>query len=565
MSKARLMQGNEACAEGAIAAGVNFFAGYPITPSTEIAETMARLLPKHGGKFVQMEDEIASMGAILGASLAGSKVMDATSGPGFSLKQELIGYAACAEIPCVLVDVQRVGPSTGQPTSPSQGDVMQARWGTHGDHPIIALAPWSVRETYDATVMAVNYAERFRTPVILLMDEVIGHLREKVELPEHVEVYPRRKPKKSRAEGYEPFAPDEDLVPNVADFGQGYRIHVTGLIHDDTGFPSGSPEVTEASIRRLHEKIARAGEEIIHTESYFMDDAEYAVVSFGGSARTAYEAVCMEREKGRKVGMLRLMTIWPFADKAIEALSAKVKGILVAELNYGQIVHEVRRAAHSDCKVTLCGKYDMKSFEPADITRYREYDCRMVRVMERSSNKIPPESSAASCVPAAQRHRDEGHRPGGREGAGRRTTRSSSRIGCSSRASGWYGLDITVRRMRRAIPFATGHCQSGPQCHWHRHHGRRRLHGHWRQSLHPRLPPQCGPHGHHVQQQHLRHDGRPGFADDACRRQGDDGSVRLGRPHLRCLQACGGGRRDVCRALDGLPRPAHGEHDRRWP
>lgn len=368
MSKARLMQGNEACAEGAIAAGVNFFAGYPITPSTEIAETMARLLPKHGGKFVQMEDEIASMGAILGASLAGSKVMDATSGPGFSLKQELIGYAACAEIPCVLVDVQRVGPSTGQPTSPSQGDVMQARWGTHGDHPIIALAPWSVRETYDATVMAVNYAERFRTPVVLLMDEVIGHLREKVELPDHVEVYPRRKPKKTRAEGYEPFAPDEDLVPNVADFGQGYRIHVTGLIHDDTGFPSGSPEVTESSIRRLHEKIARAGEEIIHTESYFMDDAEYAVVSFGGSARTAYEAVRMEREKGRKVGMLRLMTIWPFADKAIEALSAKVKGILVAELNYGQIVNEVRRAAHSDCKVSLCGKYDMKSFEPEDIT-----------------------------------------------------------------------------------------------------------------------------------------------------------------------------------------------------
>ena len=282
MSKARLMQGNEACAEGAIAAGVNFFAGYPITPSTEIAETMARLLPKHGGKFVQMEDEIASMGAILGASLAGSKVMDATSGPGFSLKQELIGYAACAEIPCVLVDVQRVGPSTGQPTSPSQGDVMQARWGTHGDHPIIALAPWSVRETYDATVMAVNYAERFRTPVILLMDEVIGHLREKVELPDHVDVYPRRKPKKTRAEGYEPFAPDEDLVPNVADFGQGYRIHVTGLIHDDTGFPSGSPEVTESSIRRLHEKIARAGEEIIHTECSFMDDAEYAVVAFGG-------------------------------------------------------------------------------------------------------------------------------------------------------------------------------------------------------------------------------------------------------------------------------------------
>lgn len=363
------MQGNEACAEGAIAAGVRFFAGYPITPSTEVAETMAKLLPKVGGKFVQMEDEIASMGAILGASLAGQKAMDATSGPGFSLKQELIGYAACAEIPCVLVNVQRVGPSTGQPTAPSQGDVMQTRWGTHGDHPVIALSPWSVRETYDATVMAVNYAERFRTPVVLLMDEVVGHLREKVELPEagELELYPRRTPKKTRAEGYQPFEPDEDLVPNVADFGTGYRIHVTGLIHDNTGFPVGSPEVTENSIQRLHEKIARVGEEIIHTEEYFMEDAEYAVVSFGGTARTAYEAVQNARKKGHKVGLLRLMTIWPFADKAIERLAAKVRGIMVAELNYGQIVHEVRRAVNGQCKVELCGKYNMKAFEPAEI------------------------------------------------------------------------------------------------------------------------------------------------------------------------------------------------------
>ena len=369
MSKARLMQGNEACAEGAIAAGVNFFAGYPITPSTEIAETMAKLLPKTGGKFVQMEDEIASMGAILGASLAGAKAMDATSGPGFSLKQELIGYAACAEIPCVLVDVQRVGPSTGQPTAPSQADVMQARWGTHGDHPIIALAPWSVRETYDVTVMAVNYAERFRTPVILLMDEVVGHLREKVVLPDHVDVYPRRQPKKTRAEGYEPFTPDEDLVPNVADFGKGYHIHVTGLIHDDTGFPVGSPAITEQSIRRLHEKIDRAGEEIIHTECSFMDDAEYAVVAFGGTARTAYEAVRAARARGEKVGLVRLITIWPFADKVIAALAKKVKGILVAEMNYGQVVGEVRRAAAGACPVELCGKYNMQAFEPQEIER----------------------------------------------------------------------------------------------------------------------------------------------------------------------------------------------------
>ena len=367
MAKARLMQGNEACAEGAIAAGVNFFAGYPITPSTEIAETMAKLLPQHGGKFVQMEDEIGSMGAILGAALAGAKSMDATSGPGFSLKQELIGYAACAEIPCVLVNVQRVGPSTGQPTAPSQADVMQARWGTHGDHPIIALAPWSVRETYDVTVMAVNYAERFRTPVILLMDEVVGHLREKVVLPEHVDVYPRRKPKKTRAEGYQPYTPDDDLVPNVADFGQGYHIHVTGLIHDETGFPVGSPKITEDSIARLHEKIARAGDEIIHTESSFMDDAEYAVIAYGGTSRTAYEAIRTAREKGIKVGLVRLITIWPFADKVVAALAKKMKGILVAEMNYGQLVGEVRRAAAGACPVELCGKYNMQAFVPAEI------------------------------------------------------------------------------------------------------------------------------------------------------------------------------------------------------
>lgn len=369
MTEARLMQGNEACAEGAIAAGVRFFGGYPITPSTEIAEGMAQLLPKYGGKFIQMEDEIASMGVVLGASLAGKKVLTASSGPGISLKQELIGYAACAEIPAVIVNVQRVGPSTGQPTAPSQGDVMQARWGTHGDHPMIALSPWSVREAFDAAVMAVNYAERFRTPVILLMDEIVGHLREKVVLPEagDIEVYPRRRPKVTRAEGYQPYRPDEDLVPNVADFGQGYHIHVTGLIHDETGFPIGSPKVTAEAIDRLHKKIERVREEITHTEEFFMEDAEYAVIAFGGTARTAYEAVKNARARGQKVGMLRLMTIWPFADKAVLALAGKVKGILVAELNYGQVVHEVERAVQGKCPVELCAKYNMEIFETCEI------------------------------------------------------------------------------------------------------------------------------------------------------------------------------------------------------
>ena len=367
--KTRLMQGNEAVAEGAITAGVTFFAGYPITPSTEIAEQMAKLLPKIGGTFLQMEDEIGAMGAILGASLAGAKVMDATSGPGFSLKQELIGYAACAEIPCVVANVQRVGPSTGQPTAPSQGDVMQARWGTHGDHPIIALSPWSVRESFDMAVMAVNYAERFRTPVILLTDEIVGHLRENVTLPasEEIEIYPRRRPKKTRAEGYQPYAVGEDLVPDVARFGDGYHIHVTGLLHDETGFPSGSPAVTEQLIRRLHEKISRVGEEIIHTEEAFMEDAEYAVVSYGGTARTAYEAVRTARAEGIRVGLLRLQTIWPFADAAVARLAARVKGILVAELNYGQLVGEVTRAAHGT-HVCPCLKYNMLDFTPQEIT-----------------------------------------------------------------------------------------------------------------------------------------------------------------------------------------------------
>ena len=369
MSKARLMQGNEACVEGALAAGVRFFGGYPITPSTEVAEGMAKLLPTVGGKFVQMEDEIASMGVVLGASLAGKKAVTASSGPGISLKQELIGYAAAAEIPVVIVNVQRVGPSTGQPTAPSQGDVMQARWGTHGDHPMIALSPWSVREAFDTAVMAVNYSERFRTPVILLMDEIVGHLREKVELPEAsaIEIYSRRKPTCSRAEGYEPFTPDKDLVPNTANFGEGYHIHVTGLIHDDTGFPIGSPKITREVTKRLHEKIDIARDEITHVEEYFMDDAEYAVVAFGGTARTAYEAVANARKKGIKVGMVRLITIWPFADKAIKKIAEKVKGILVAELNYGQLVGEVERVVAGKCPVELCAKYDMTIFEPAEI------------------------------------------------------------------------------------------------------------------------------------------------------------------------------------------------------
>ena len=370
MSKeVKFLQGNEACAEGAIAAGVTFFGGYPITPSTEIAEAMAAKLPQNNGAFIQMEDEIAGLAVVLGASLAGKKVLTATSGPGFSLKQELIGYACMAEIPVVIVNVQRVGPSTGQPTAPSQGDVMQARWGTHGDHSIIALSPWTVKEGFDVTVLAVNYAERFRTPVIILMDEIVGHMREKFVMPNSadVKIYPRRKPSKTIAEGYQPYEPMEDLVPNIADFGTGHKFHVTGLLHDETGFPSGSPKLTKEVIDRLHKKIEIAQDEITHYDEFFMADAEYAVVAYGGTARTAYAAVEQARAKGIKVGMVRLMTIWPFADKVIKNLASKVKGILVPELNYGQLVLEVERAAGSQANVVSLPKYNTEAFDPQEI------------------------------------------------------------------------------------------------------------------------------------------------------------------------------------------------------
>jgi 2-oxoglutarate ferredoxin oxidoreductase subunit alpha len=382
MKSARLMQGNEACAEGALAAGVRFFGGYPITPSTEIAEQMAKELPKVGGSFIQMEDEIAGIGVVLGAALAGKKVLTATSGPGFSLKQELIGYAAIAEIPVVIANVQRVGPSTGQPTSPAQGDIMQARWGTHGDHPMIALSPWTVRESFDVAVMAVNYAERFRTPVIILLDEVVGHMREKVVLPEagEIEICPRRQPACTRAEGYQPFAPAEDLVPNVANFGEGYHIHVTGLVHDETGFPSGSASLTKECIHRLHEKITRVQDEITHYDEFFMDDAEFVVLTYGGTARTAYAGVEAARQKGIKVGMVRLMTIWPFADKVVKKAAAKAKAILVPEMNYGQLVLEVERAAAGQTKVISLPKYDTEIFTPNEI-------CTAIENMAKEASK----------------------------------------------------------------------------------------------------------------------------------------------------------------------------------
>jgi len=369
MSRILLLQGNQAVVEGAIAAGCKFFGGYPITPSTEIAEDLAKKLPKIGGKFIQMEDEIASIGAVIGASLTGKKVMTATSGPGFSLKQELLGYACIAEIPIVIVNVQRVGPSTGQPTSPSQGDIMQARWGTHGDHWLIALTPGSVPECFELTIRAYALSEKYRVPVILLMDEVIGHMREKIELPDNYDEIPQpeRKQPTCKPEDFKAYATDESLVPAMPPFGSGYRWHVTGLVHDETGFPKGTPAATVESTNRLHDKLYNNLDDIVEVENFKMDDAEYAVVAFGGAARAVYEAVNMARAEGIKVGVVRPITIWPFAEKQMQALATKVKHIMVHELNYGQYVEEVQRVVAGKVPVTSYGVYNNEPATPEEL------------------------------------------------------------------------------------------------------------------------------------------------------------------------------------------------------
>lgn len=365
----KLMQGNEACVEGALAAGMTFYAGYPITPSTEIAEGSSQKLPRVGGKFIQMEDEIAGMAAIIGASLTGAKVMTATSGPGFSLKQENIGYAAIAEIPCVIVNVQRSGPSTGLPTSPSQGDVMQARWGTHGDHPVIALSPSSVSETYYLTIRCFNLAEKYRTPVILLLDEVVGHMREKIEIPKssEIEIYNRLIPVPGD-ENYLPYRVMEgDLVPRMSAFGDGFRDHVTGLVHDESGFPSNSTEVAQHLITRLMRKVEDNLDDIIDYEEYQTEDAEVIVLSYGGSARSAKSAVKKARKQGLKVGLFRPISIWPFPEKQVKELAKKVNGIIVAEMNYGQLVLEVERVVKSSSEVYHIGKINGEVVTPDEI------------------------------------------------------------------------------------------------------------------------------------------------------------------------------------------------------
>ena len=362
------MQGNQACVEGAIAAGCRFFAGYPITPSTEIAEGAAARLPQVGGRFIQMEDEIASCAAAIGGSVAGVKSMTATSGPGFSLKQENLGYACLTEIPFVLVDVQRAGPSTGLPTSPSQGDVMQAKWGTHGDHPVIAISPSTVDECYRLCVRAFNLSEKYRTPVIFLMDEIVGHLRENITVPEEgeLEIVNRQIPA-DPAHADAPYSCKNSSVPVMAPFGLGQRYNITGLIHGDDGFPTNSTDIADRQVHRLLAKIDDNLDDILDWEEQNLEDAEICIVCYGGTARSVYSAVEELRRQGIKVGLFRPKTVWPFPAKRMEEISRKVKRVVMVEHNHGQLLLEVERVIKNHCQLRFLGKVNGTVITPDEV------------------------------------------------------------------------------------------------------------------------------------------------------------------------------------------------------
>lgn len=368
-----LLQGNEACVKGALLAGCRFYAGYPITPATEIMEVMARELPKAGGVFIQMEDEIASLGAVIGASLTGVKSMTATSGPGFSLMQEHIGFACMAEVPCVIVDVMRAGPSTGLPTQPSQGDVMQARWGTHGDHPIIVLAPSSVYEFFDLTVQAFNLSERYRTPVIVLIDEIVAHLREGVILPAEGDVEVEERPRPTvPPEWYIPYRDPGTGVPPMSAFGDGYRYHVTGLYHDVRGYPTTRRDEVEPLIRRLFSKISRDFDRLQWFDSFYTEDALITVITYGCVARAALWAVREAREKGLKVGLIKMKLLWPFMRRTVTKVLENTQKVLVPEMNMGQISREVKRVNQCRCEVITLNKVDGTLITPPEILKTLE-------------------------------------------------------------------------------------------------------------------------------------------------------------------------------------------------
>ena len=368
IGKPKLLQGNEAVVEGALYAGCRFFAGYPITPATEISEVMSWRLPAVGGTFIQMEDEIASMGAVIGASLAGVKAMTATSGPGFSLMQENLGFGVIAEVPCVIVNVMRGGPSTGLPTMVSQGDVQQARWGTHGDHPIIVLAVSTTQECFELTVKAFNLSERFRTPVIILSDEVVGHTREKLILPPAapLEVVERHRPDMP-PEWYLPYADTASGVPPMGIFGDGYRYHVTGLIHDVRGYPTERPDEIVPFLNRLFRKITQHFGDIQMVRQEQTADAELLVVAYGSVARSARRAVAEARERGIKAGLLQLITLWPFPRRHLEPLLRQVRGVLVPELNLGQMSREVKRVNQGITRIETLNRIDGNLITPGEI------------------------------------------------------------------------------------------------------------------------------------------------------------------------------------------------------
>ena len=366
--KVALLQGNTACAFGALYAGCNFFGGYPITPSTEVAEVLSEELPKTGGKFIQMEDEIAAMASVIGASLAGQKALTATSGPGVSLKQELIGYACIAETPCVIINVMRGGPSTGMPTGPGQSDVQQAKWGTHGDHPVIALVPSSVQEIFSETVRAFNLAEKYRMPVQVLYDEIVGHMRERIEFPEpgELEVIEREAPSCS-PEDYKPFDPSKGDVPPLAAFGSEYRFHVTGLNKAADGFPTTKAELVDAEQRRQLRKVDSAQPDIELNEEYMTADAEVVIFAYGSTARSARYAVNEMRKDGIKAGLFRPITLWPFPEKRVAALAKQAKAIVVPELNLGQMILEVDRVAKGTCTIVGINRVDGEPINPGQI------------------------------------------------------------------------------------------------------------------------------------------------------------------------------------------------------
>ncbi len=366
-----LLQGNEAIVAGALAAGCNFFAGYPITPASEISELLSVKLPEVGGTFIQMEDEIASMGAVIGASLAGAKALTATSGPGFSLIQENLGYGCITEVPCVIVNVMRGGPSTGLPTSVSQGDVQMARWGTHGDHPIIVMAVSSVADCFSITIKAFNLSEKYRTPVIILSDEVVAHTRESVVLPaeESIRIFDRVKPDVP-PEWYKPYADNNRGVPDMANFGDGYRHHVTGLVHDENGFPTQNGQEVDTFLRRIHGKISKGFKEIQVTKTFLMEDAEVFVIAYGSVARSALRAVRDARKKGIKAGLVQLVTLFPFPRETVDTYLRQCRAVIIPEMNLGQMAREISRVNQANCRIVKHNRIDGHLITPDEIFKH---------------------------------------------------------------------------------------------------------------------------------------------------------------------------------------------------